>query len=115
MSFLQNASIKTKILSSLIPLCLVGMGAAGVMAVSYKNTDAQYSNYINTNVLAATYVARATTSMVTLPYTAYQLTIYDESEAAHEKIRDDYEKARPILFPPGKSRRIDAGKSGATG
>ncbi len=97
MSFLQNASIKTKILSSLIPLCLVGMGAAGVMAVSYNNTDAQYSNYINTDALAATYVARATTSMITLPYTAYQLTIYDESEAAHEKIRDDYEKAKADL------------------
>lgn len=94
MSFLENAAIKTKILSSLIPLCIVGMGAAGIMGYFYKNTDTEYSNYIATDGVAATYIARAATSMMILPYNAYQLTTYSEHDPAHEKIRAAYAQGK---------------------
>ena len=35
-SFLKNASIRTKILSLIVPLCLVGLGAVAFMSMRYK-------------------------------------------------------------------------------
>ncbi|SOC84812.1 methyl-accepting chemotaxis protein [Ensifer adhaerens] len=98
MSFLENASIKTKVLSIVIPLCVVGLGASAFMAMSYSNADTRYSRFIGSDGLAATYAARATTSMMTIPYSAYQLTVYSESDPAHKKIKETYEQSKADLF-----------------
>ena len=53
MSFLKNASIRTKILSVLIPLCVVGLGATSFVASRYKAADTSYSDFISTDTVAA--------------------------------------------------------------
>ncbi|CUW90310.1 hypothetical protein AGR2A_Cc180022 [Agrobacterium genomosp. 2 str. CFBP 5494] len=45
MSFLQNASIRTKILSLILPICIVGLGATGFMSDRYKHADTAYSDF----------------------------------------------------------------------
>ncbi len=66
--------------------------------MSYAKSDASYTNFIDSDALAATYASRATTSLMTIPYNAYQLTVYDEHDPAHEKIRADYQQSKKDAF-----------------
>lgn len=49
-SFLQNASIRTKILSLILPLCIVGLGATAFMSNRYKEADTAYSFSLSTTM-----------------------------------------------------------------
>ena len=59
MSFLQNASIRAKILSLILPLCIVGLGATAFMGSRYKEGDNAYSDFIATDNAALVELARA--------------------------------------------------------
>ncbi len=61
MSVLANISIKAKILSIVVPLCVVGLGATGSMAYFYKNADNTYSDFLTTDSVAAIQTVRAAT------------------------------------------------------
>lgn len=91
MSVLANISIKAKILSIVVPLCVVGLGATGSMAYFYKNADNTYSDFLTTDSVAAIQTVRAATSMVSVPYSAYQLVAYDNSNPGYAGIKAFYD------------------------
>ncbi|AYG69731.1 MULTISPECIES: methyl-accepting chemotaxis protein [unclassified Rhizobium] len=98
MSFLQNAKIRTKVLSIIIPMCLIGM--AGVLFVSsqYKDSVGTYSNFISNDEAAAVEMARASQRVVALSYNAYQILAYSAKDPEMAKFAKDYEGNRKVLL-----------------
>ncbi|MCX8999859.1 HAMP domain-containing methyl-accepting chemotaxis protein [Rhizobiaceae bacterium BDR2-2] len=88
MSFLQNAAIKTKILTLILPICLIGMSSAGYMSVRYKNADTEYSDFLAENNVAALGTSQASRNLMGIVYNAYQVLVLPETspdrQAAHE-------------------------------
>ncbi len=68
MSFLENSKIRTKILSLIIPVSLVGLCGVGFVAINYKNADRSYGDLIARDSNATTELFRANTSLVALGY-----------------------------------------------
>jgi methyl-accepting chemotaxis protein len=68
MSFLKHLSIRTKILSVMVPLCLVGLDATTFMAARYRAADTAYSSFIGVNNVAAMDLARADRNMAAMAY-----------------------------------------------
>ncbi len=117
MSFLKNASIRTKILSVIVPLCLVGLGSAGLLAESYKAADTAYTTFITTDTVTAVEIARANRSLSALGYSAYQVMAYDQDDPALKTATDTYKRGVTSLMTrlgniktaiPAKSSEIDA-------
>lgn len=98
MSFFENTSIKNKILSVMLPLCLVGVCATGYMAYVFKNTDATYSEFIDTDGAASTVVARSTASALTVPYLGYQMIIYGSNSATFSELKSSYSLYKQTTF-----------------
>ncbi len=94
MSALANISIKAKILSIVVPLCVVGLGAAGSMAYFFKNADNTYSEFLATDSVAAIHTVRAATAMVSVPYSAYQLVAYDNADPGYAGIKAFYDSSK---------------------
>jgi len=94
MAVLENLSIKAKILSIVVPLCVVGLGAAASMAYFYKNADDDYSDFLNTDSIASVTMARATSAMISLPYAAYQLVNYDNADSAYAGAKEFYDLSK---------------------
>ena len=76
-SFLTNAKIRTKILSLIIPICLVGLGSALLVSRQFKLADDNYNAFIGTDGLALVEVARASRNLQGLLYRTEQATVYD--------------------------------------
>jgi len=89
-SFFKNASIRTKILSLILPLCIVGLGAAAFMATRYKESDALYSEFIGSDNAALVELARANRNLIGLAYGAYQVMAYDANAAEINVARQAY-------------------------
>lgn len=98
MSFLQNAKIKTKVLSIMIPICLIGV--AGVLFVSsqYKDSVATYSNFISKDEAAAVEMSRASQRVTALSYNAYQILAYSAKDQEMVKFARDYEANKKVLL-----------------
>ncbi|MCD2173917.1 methyl-accepting chemotaxis protein [Rhizobium sp. C4] len=94
MSVLANISIKAKILSIVVPLCVVGLGATGSMAYFYKDADNTYSDFLATDSVAAIQTVRAATAMVSVPYSAYQLVAYDNADPGYVGVKAFYEASK---------------------
>ncbi|WP_296036384.1 methyl-accepting chemotaxis protein [uncultured Agrobacterium sp.] len=92
MSFFENAKIRTKILSLILPVSLVGLGGVGLVAVNYKNADTTYSNIIANNSAAATELFRANTSLVALGYDTTLGLLRSEQGLKPTEIQDEYKK-----------------------
>ncbi|MBW6423154.1 methyl-accepting chemotaxis protein [Rhizobium sp. XQZ8] len=117
MSFLKNASIRTKILSVIIPLCVVGLGAAGFLAESYKTADTAYTTFITTDTVTAVEIARANRSVSALGYSAYQVMAYDQDDPQLKTATESYKRSVTSLMTrfatikaavPSKGSEIDA-------
>lgn len=92
MSFFENAKIRTKILSLILPVSLVGLGGVGFVAVNYKNADTTYSNIIANKSAAATELFRANTSLVALGYDTTLGLLRSEQGLKPTEIQDEYKK-----------------------
>ncbi len=92
MSFFENAKIRTKILSLILPVSLVGLGGVGLVAVNYKNADTTYSNIIANNSAAATELFRANTSLVALGYDTTLGLLRSEQGLKPTEIQDEYKR-----------------------
>jgi methyl-accepting chemotaxis protein len=68
MSFLENAKIRTKILSLIVPVSLIGMIGVGVVSMNYKTTDTAYSDFISRYAIASTELFRANTALVSVGF-----------------------------------------------
>ncbi|WP_160008373.1 methyl-accepting chemotaxis protein [Rhizobium sp. 18055] len=98
MSFLKNASIRTKILSLILPLCIVGIGAIGFVANSYKAADNDYSDFIATDNVATVDMARVSRNLVAIGYGAYQTLAYSGDAPEFKSIMAFYQDSRTRLF-----------------
>jgi methyl-accepting chemotaxis protein len=97
MSFLSNAKIRTKILSLIVPVCLIGIAGIGAAAYSFKQADQQYSAFIKEDNVAATQVSRASTSMNSVAYSAYQLTVYPKDSPFRAVATKNYESGKKVI------------------
>ncbi|CUX09207.1 methyl-accepting chemotaxis protein [Agrobacterium fabrum] len=98
MSFFKNASIRTKILSLILPLCIVGLGAVAFMATRYKEADTLNSKFITSDNAALVQLAQANRNLVALGYSAYQIMAYDAKGPEIKGAKDAYENAKGRLF-----------------
>jgi len=97
-SFFKNASIRTKILSLILPLCIVGLGAVAFMATRYKEADTLNSKFITSDNAALVQLAQANRNLVALGYSAYQIMAYDAKGPEIKGAKDAYENAKGRLF-----------------
>ncbi|WP_312808509.1 methyl-accepting chemotaxis protein [Agrobacterium cavarae] len=117
MSFLKNASIRTKVLSLVLPLCAVGMSATLYMSYNYKLADNTYSTFISKDTTGATAMARANRNLTATAYAAYQILVYDRDSAGMQKAIAFYNESKTKIFDrlaaareglPGEQAAIDA-------
>ncbi|MCJ9720227.1 methyl-accepting chemotaxis protein [Agrobacterium sp. SHOUNA12C] len=117
MSLLQNAKIKTKILSIILPICLIGIAGVLVVSSQYRSTVATYSNFISNDEAAAVEMSRASQRVVALSYSAYQILAYSVNDPRMAKLSKDYEDNKKVLLDrfatvkrlmPAETTAIDA-------
>ena len=98
MSFLQNAKIRTKVLSIIVPICLIGIAGVLVISNQYKDTAATYSNFISQDETAAVEMSRASQRVTALSYNAYQILVYSTKDPEMAKFSKDYEENKKVLL-----------------
>ena len=98
MSFLQNARIRTKVLSIIIPICLIGIAGVLVVSSQYKNTAATYSNFIAKDETAALEMSRASQRLTAMSYNAYQMLVYSTKDPQMATFSKQYEENKKVLF-----------------
>ncbi|KJF66239.1 methyl-accepting chemotaxis protein [Rhizobium nepotum] len=97
MSFLQNASIRTKILSLILPLCIVGASATAFMSSRFKEADTAYSDFIANDNAALVEIARANRNLLSVAYSAYQVMAYDVNGPEIKTARQNYTDSKALL------------------
>jgi methyl-accepting chemotaxis protein len=97
-SFLQNASIRIKILSLILPLCIVGLGATAFMSMHYKRTDTAYSYFIANDNAALVELSRANRNLQAMAYGAYQVMAYDTNIPDFKIVKHEYETDKVALI-----------------
>src|SRR4051794_11924109 len=90
MSFLENAKIRTKILSLIVPLCLAGVASSAFLSYQYKDGDSTYAEFIATDEVAAVEMARANRNLQGVGYRALQSIFYDHKADYFPGIIDLY-------------------------
>ncbi|WP_165218296.1 methyl-accepting chemotaxis protein [Affinirhizobium pseudoryzae] len=105
MSFLRNARIRTKILSLVASIVVVGVGGAGIMASGYKEADSAYSAFISEDMSSAMEMARSTTSLLASEAAAYQIVHLDDATEKQLAPLDSYNEGKATVF-----RRLDKAK-----
>ncbi|MBP2461796.1 MULTISPECIES: methyl-accepting chemotaxis protein [unclassified Rhizobium] len=98
MSFLKNASIRTKILSVLIPLCVVGLSATSFVASRYKAADTSYSDFISSDNVAAVEFVRVNRNLAASGYAAYQILTYSRTDPAMTTAIAFYKESKTALL-----------------
>ncbi len=84
MSFLKNASIRTKILSLVIPVCLIGVAGVLLVSKNYKATNDEYSELLAKEAAAEINMAIASQRLVAVVYDGYQALSYDQRDSRTE-------------------------------
>jgi methyl-accepting chemotaxis protein len=90
MSFLQNAKIRTKVLSLIVPVALIGLVGVGLVSNNYKNADTSYSDFISNNAVGSTELFRANTALVSLGYDTTLGLVLREQSANTAKVEEGY-------------------------
>ncbi|WP_071242753.1 methyl-accepting chemotaxis protein [Agrobacterium arsenijevicii] len=90
MSLMQNLRIRTKILSLILPTCLIGVGGALYVSSNFKAADTEYSEFIANDGNAEIDMAIASQRLVAIVYDAYQVFLYDPGSAGMKRATNDY-------------------------
>ncbi|WP_112608972.1 methyl-accepting chemotaxis protein (plasmid) [Rhizobium sp. WW22] len=98
MSFLQNAKIKTKVLTILIPICLIGIAGVLVVSNQFRDTVGTYSNFIAKDETAAVEMSRASQRMTAMSYNAYQILQYPAGDPQMASFSRDYQENKQVLL-----------------
>ena len=106
MSFLKNTPIRTKILSLVASIGIVGIAGIGLMANSYHDSDVQYSAFMTEDMVSAMEMFRSTTSLVASTNAAYQMASLDADTVSRLNPMDDFSEGEATLF-----RRLERAKS----
>ncbi|MET0170822.1 HAMP domain-containing methyl-accepting chemotaxis protein [Agrobacterium sp. lyk4-40-TYG-31] len=105
MSFLENAKIRTKILSLIVPVALVGLCGVAFVSSNYKTADSTYSDFISQDAIAATELFRSNTSLVSAGYDTSIGLMMSERSIKPTEIEATYKKDIEAI-----SRRLDNAK-----
>ncbi len=109
MSFLRNTSIRTKILSLVASIVVVGVGGAAIMASGYKEADASYSTFIAEDLSAAMEIARSTTSLLASQAAVYQIVHLDAEGEKQLNPIQSYDEGKSTIFRRlTKAKELDA-------
>jgi methyl-accepting chemotaxis protein len=106
LSFLKNTPIRTKILSLVASIGIVGIAGIGLMANSYHDSDVQYSAFMTEDMVSAMEMFRSTTSLVASTNAAYQMASLDAETVSRLNPMDDFSEGEATLF-----RRLERAKS----
>ncbi|NSL22964.1 methyl-accepting chemotaxis protein, partial [Agrobacterium tumefaciens] len=106
MSFLQHARIRTKILSLIIPLCLVGIGGDILIAKNYSSSGETYTDFISNETSAEINMAIASQRLVAVVYDAYQVFAYDAATSGFKVAQDDYQQSTKRFFELVNDSRV---------
>ncbi|WP_065091884.1 methyl-accepting chemotaxis protein [Rhizobium leucaenae] len=98
MSFLQNTKIRTKILSVIVPICVVGIAGIIAMSQSYKAANDAYSNLLAHDDTATIEMARASQRVAAISYNAYQVLAYNAKDAEMPGFVKNYGDNKKALF-----------------
>jgi methyl-accepting chemotaxis protein len=98
MSFLRNAKIKTKVLTILIPICLIGIAGVLVVSNQFRDTVGTYSNFIAKDETAAVEMSRASQRMTAMSYNAYQILQYPAGDPQTAAFSRDYQENKQVLL-----------------
>jgi len=98
MSFLKNASIRTKILSLVIPVCLIGVAGVLLVSKNYKATNDEYSELLAKEAAAEINMAIASQRLVAVVYDGYQALSYDQGTPELKRAADDYQASTKRFF-----------------
>lgn len=107
MSFLKNALIRTKVLSLIIPICVVGIGATLFISDRFKTVDSTYSEFISDDYQAEVDLVASTRSLVSVGYAAYQTLAYDVQDPGFKVANDFYKENTASLIS-----RLEQSKGG---
>jgi len=100
MSFLENAKVRVKILSAVIPACTIGIVGVLMVSVDHKATDAAYNKFISNEAVAAGEMYSASEALITIGFEIGQVVARGdprEIEAANEDIGVSAEKLADSL------------------
>ncbi|WP_284760439.1 methyl-accepting chemotaxis protein [Agrobacterium sp. fls2-241-TYG-188a] len=97
MSLMQNLRIRTKVLSLVLPTCLIGIGGALYVSSNFKSADTEYSDFIANDGNAEIDMAIASQRLVAIVYDAYQVFLYDAGTAGMKRATDDYAASKTRL------------------
>ena len=93
MSFLENTKIRTKILSVLLPICLMGAGGVAFVSYEFKAVDAAYSSYITVDATASIEAFRANSAILGFGLATYeylqQLEQAQDTSAVEKRYQGD--------------------------
>ncbi|WP_064713495.1 methyl-accepting chemotaxis protein [Rhizobium bangladeshense] len=98
MSLLKHLSVRTKILSVMVPLCLIGLGATAFMATRYQAADMTYSTFISVDNAAAMDLARADRNMAAMAYGAYHAMSFEADDPFLPVVITIYSKNKTELM-----------------
>ncbi|MCF1482553.1 MULTISPECIES: HAMP domain-containing methyl-accepting chemotaxis protein [Rhizobium/Agrobacterium group] len=117
MSFLDNLKIKTKILSVVVSICALGIGASVMLSQGLNAVDKEYSAFIDQDAGSLMMVARSSQRLMALGYDAYQILVYDDSSPEIVRAKKDYDESvkriitmidEAIALDPTKADRLAA-------
>ncbi len=98
MSFLSHSSIRTKILSLIMPICLIGVGASVYLSYEFKASDTRYSAFIAEDNQAELDLVASTRSLVSIAYASYQTLSYNSADPAFQAALDFYKENAASLI-----------------
>ncbi|MDR6100189.1 methyl-accepting chemotaxis protein [Agrobacterium larrymoorei] len=122
MSILNDTKIRTKILSVLLPVCLIGVAGTAFISYQFKVAGGIYSDFISKDNMSAVVITRMPSQMITAGYSAYQVVTAPsgslserESKAAYDAAKANFTKQAELALTlvPQKSDLIRASQDGA--
>lgn len=101
MSFLKNAKIRTKILSTIVGLSVISISGMGFLAYKYKDTDTVYSAFIANDSVGAVNMSRVNGNIGRIGYELNRVLLNpvgsEDSLQAERNFRDEITAASTTL------------------
>ncbi|MUO78288.1 HAMP domain-containing protein [Agrobacterium vitis] len=116
MSFLDNLTIRTKILSVIVSICVLGIGASIFLSHSLNIIDQKYSHFIDQEAGSLLAATRSSQRLMSAGYDAYQILDYDDASPEMIRAKKDYDESsermiamidEAIALSPSKTYKLE--------
>ncbi|AYD01864.1 methyl-accepting chemotaxis protein [Neorhizobium sp. NCHU2750] len=108
MTFLKNASIRAKIMSLIIPICLVAIASSLYLSSEFKQSDGLYERFIANDNQAEVDLVASTRSLVATGYSTYQILLHSQTSSVDDALKGFYKESTTSLIG-----RIEQAKKGS--